>query len=244
MKRIAVFGATSGVGSALCEEAARQGFDLVLVARDADRLAALASRLQSQSRQIQTLIFDGIYTEGHAALVQNIRQRYSDLSGAVFCQGVYHRQDTCVGHPEKVLEMMNCNCLGVISLLEPFADWFTGRGTGFLSCITSVAGDRVRASNYSYGASKAALSAYLDGLRRRLAATKVLIQDVKLGPTDTRMASLADSAPLLIAPNRAAREILAAIRRRKEVVYVPGFWRYIMAILKMIPEPLFKRLKI
>jgi short-subunit dehydrogenase len=113
----------------------------------------------------------------------------------------------------------------------------------FVSAISSVAGDRGRAGNYPYGASKAGLSAYLEGLRQRLRGSGVLIQVVKPGPIRTRMtAGMRGFA--MAEPETAARDIVRGIDRGRDEVYTPGYWRLVMAVIRAIPAPVFKRMKL
>jgi short-subunit dehydrogenase len=108
-----------------------------------------------------------------------------------------------------------------------------------------VAGDRGRASNYVYGASKAALSAYLDGLRNRLHASGVQVLSIKPGFVDTAMTrGKLKPSRLLATPERVARDIDRALRRRQDVLYTPWFWRPIMAVIRGLPERIFKRLSL
>ena len=120
------------------------------------------------------------------------------------------------------------------------------RGTGYLCALSSVAGDRGRQSNFLYGATKSALTTYLQGLRNRLARQGVAVITVKPGFVDTAMTwgLLKPGSPLVASPDQVARAIEHAIRQQKNDVYTPWFWRWIMAIIKSIPEPIFKRMRL
>jgi len=115
-------------------------------------------------------------------------------------------------------------------------------GGGFVCALSSVAGDRGRRSNYVYGSAKAALTAYLSGLRARYAADGVRVLTVITGIVDTRMSAGMPGAGLAASPALVARSVVRAILAGRNVVYVPWFWRWIMLIIRMIPERLFKRL--
>ena len=121
---------------------------------------------------------------------------------------------------------------------------FARQRRGAIVVLSSVAGDRGRIANYVYGAAKAALSTYLQGLRARLWRAGVAVVTVKPGPVDTAMTFGLDRLPLLVPPHVVAEACLKAARRGTEIVYVPGPWRLIMAIIRHIPERIFKRLKI
>ena len=110
--------------------------------------------------------------------------------------------------------------------------------------ISSVAGDRGRQSNYVYGSAKAAVTTFLQGLRNRLHPAGVQVLTVKPGFVDTPMTSAFPKGPLWASPEQIARGIHRAIQKRKDVVYLPGFWRLIMRVIREIPEAVFKRLSL
>jgi decaprenylphospho-beta-D-erythro-pentofuranosid-2-ulose 2-reductase len=117
-------------------------------------------------------------------------------------------------------------------------------GGGFVCALSSVAGERGRQSNYLYGAAKAGLTTYLSGLRNRLAPAGVRVLTVKAGIVDTRMSAGMPGAALAASPAAVARAVVRAITRGRDVVYVPWFWRWIMLVIRLIPERVFKRLKL
>ena len=141
---------------------------------------------------------------------------------------------------------VDINFKSYISLLQPAADYFRERGEGFVCALSSVAGDRGRQSNFIYGASKAALTAYLQGLRNRLARHGVRVITVKPGFVDTGMTwgVLDPRSPLIAAPEKVARDVVHAVDRRRDVIYTPWFWRWIMFVICSIPERIFKNLKL
>ena len=133
-----------------------------------------------------------------------------------------------------------------MALLAPLANYLESRRRGYLAAISSVAGDRGRQSNYTYGAAKAGLTAYLQGLRNRLYRSGVHVLTIKPGFVDTRMTQgrVNPNSPLVASAARVARDIDRAIRRRRNVIYTPWFWRPIMLAVRALPEFLFKRLKL
>ena len=154
-----------------------------------------------------------------------------------------HDPAACVANPRKTAETFEANLAGPAVIIELFAEHLKGKAGGFVSCLTSVAGDRGRASNYHYGASKAGLSTFLEGLRQRLHGTGVLVQDVKPGPVRTRMTAGMRKGPVVRA-RPVARAIVRALDAGRGTVYVPGWWRMVMAVIRAIPAPLFRRLKL
>jgi len=129
-------------------------------------------------------------------------------------------------------------------VLDPIADHLARVGRGFICAVSSVAGDRGRQSNYLYGSTKAALSTYLQGLRNRLARSGVRVVTVKPGFVDTAMTFGRPGMFLVASPQRVGRDVFRAVRRGRCEVYTPWFWRGIMAAIKAIPEPVFKRMKL
>ena len=155
-----------------------------------------------------------------------------------------YEQEACQHNHLLALETMQCNYVGLVSVMELFAAHMEEQGKGFISCITSVAGDRGRKSNYIYGSSKGALSIYLQGLRNRLHKSNVLVQTVKCGPVDTRMTREMPDLPFIVSPSVVARQIVHAIEKKRDILYAPRKWCLIMMILRSIPEFLFKRLSL
>jgi short-subunit dehydrogenase len=118
------------------------------------------------------------------------------------------------------------------------------RGAGNVVGVSSVAGDRGRLGNYVYGSAKAGFTAYLSGLRNRLGRKGVHVMTVKPGPVDTAMTWGIEGMFLVAPPEKVAKDILKAVRKRKDVIYTPFFWRYIMLIIRHVPERIFKKMSI
>jgi short-subunit dehydrogenase len=138
------------------------------------------------------------------------------------------------------------NLTSVASLAEAFAnDLAQSPERGWIAVISSVAGDRGRQSNYAYGASKAGLSAYLEGLRNRMFRLGVHVLTVKPGLVDTPMIAerIERHSRLVASPEHVARAIDRGIRHRRNVIYTPWYWRIVMAVVRALPEPIFKRLR-
>jgi short-subunit dehydrogenase len=147
---------------------------------------------------------------------------------------------------QRIRRTYDVNLTSAASVLEPIAAHMAERGTGWIAAVSSVAGDRGRQSNYLYGSAKAGLTAYLQGLRNRVHHHGVDVLTIKPGFVDTPMTHglLDPDSPLVASPDRVAKDIDRAIRRRRSKVYTPWFWRGIMAIIRNIPEAIFKRLKL
>jgi short-subunit dehydrogenase len=144
----------------------------------------------------------------------------------------------------KDASMVSVNCLGAVAWLNEAAARFQATKAGTIVGISSVAGERGRAPNPVYGASKAFLDTYLEALRNRVGKLGVRVVTIKPGPVATPMTQGLDKLPLVISAESAARQTIAAAQKGKRVVYVPWKWRPIMAILRRIPSPIFQRLGI
>jgi NAD(P)-dependent dehydrogenase (short-subunit alcohol dehydrogenase family) len=140
--------------------------------------------------------------------------------------------------------VLHTDLVSPASLLTAAAARLEASGGGTLVALSSVAGDRGRQSNYPYGAAKGGLSVFLQGLRNRLARRGVHVLTVKLGFVDTPMTEALPKNPLYAQPDVVARNVLRAVARRRDLVYVPAFWRWIMLVIRAIPERLFKRMSL
>jgi len=187
-------------------------------------------------------LVDALDPERHAAALAPCLT--PDLRGVVLAIGYLgdqRRAETDAGEARRILDT---NLTGCVTALNVVAAHLARAGGGFVCALSSVAGDRGRQSNYVYGAAKAGLTAYLSGLRNRWAAAGVQVLTVKAGAVDTRMSAGAPGAALAVSPATVARAVVRAITRGRNVVYVPWFWRWIMLVIRTIPEPVWKRLKL
>jgi short-subunit dehydrogenase len=242
---VLILGATSGIASALAREFAARKFDLVLGGRDQGELSALASDLSLRnSVRASILPFDALDTQAHAAgLRAFLAEVGNTLAGAVVCIGYLGDQAKGQSNWEEARLILETNFTGCVSALNILANHFELRRTGFICAISSVAGDRGRQSNYLYGAAKAGLSVYLQGLRNRLFPAGVKVITVKPGFVDTRMTYGRPGMFLVASPESVAQGIFKAIVKGTSVVYLPWFWRPVMLIVRSIPEAIFKRLR-
>jgi decaprenylphospho-beta-D-erythro-pentofuranosid-2-ulose 2-reductase len=141
-------------------------------------------------------------------------------------------------------KIIAANFTGAASILSHCANYFELKKSGFIIGIASVAGDRGRQSNYVYGAAKGALALYLQGLRNRLYVSGVQVITIKPGFVDTAMTYGLPGLFLVASPQYIGERIVNSLEKPADVVYLPWFWRYIMLIIKCIPEPVFKRMKL
>ena len=245
MPSVLILGATSAIASALAKEFAAHKFDLILGGRDREELSALASDLSLRyGVRTSVLSFDALDTQTHASTLQSsLSEAGKALEGVVLCIGYLGDQAKGQTDWEEARRILETNFTGCVSALNILANHFEPRRAGFICAISSVAGDRGRQSNYLYGAAKAGLTAYLQGLRNRLYPSNVSVITVKPGFVDTRMTYGRPGLFLVASPESVAKGIFKAIAKGKDVVYLPWFWRFIMLIVQSIPEAIFKRMR-
>ena len=239
--KILILGGTSPIAKALALRFAGAGAHLYIAARDEAEATRVANDIQVRSG-VPTLTgnFDATDFASHAALIERASKELGGLDGVVLCFGTLGNEDKAQVEADEAISTIHQNFTGAVSLLTIAARHLESQGTGFLVVIGSVAGDRGRKRNYVYGSAKGALHLFLQGLRARLSKTKVHVMTVILGTVDTRMTWGREGAPLTVPPDRAAELIFEAWRKKRDVVYVPWFWRPIMSIVRAIPERIFK----
>ena len=237
-----VLGASSSVALAFARQAAEDGADLILAGRDIrdiDRIAADA-RIRGGGR-VDVRAFDAIDRAGHEAFVADLPRRPFN---AFLAFGMLAPQAEIDRSPALAQEIIAVNYLGAVSVLSRLAPRMAAEGKGAIVVLSSVAGDRGRPSNYTYGSAKAGLNAYLQGLRASCAAKGISVTTVKPGFMDTSMTYGMSGMFLVASPEACAKACLGYAAKGRDVVYFPGFWWLIMAIIKAIPERIFKRLKL
>ncbi len=244
MSHVVVLGATSPIARALAAELAGRGHTLHLAGRDAEELRRISADLSVRyGAPTRTSVFDAADATTHDALLAAVLEEAGDdLEGVVLAFGLTGDGERARHDPSHAREILEVNLVGAATLLTRLADHLEAQGRGWIVALSSVAGDRGRPSNYVYGAAKAGLTVFLQGLRARLARAGVHVLTVKLGFVDTRMTFGKEGVFAAAAPEAAARAILRALDARRDQVYVPRFWRLVMGMIRTIPEPLFKRL--
>ena len=246
MKKILIIGATSAIAEATARIFAARGEALFLVARNAERLHAIKADLDVRGAvRTATATLDVADVVAQQAIIDQAERELGGLDIVLIAHGTLSDQGECEKSVAALRREFEVNALSTMALLTILANTFEARRTGTLAVISSVAGDRGRQSNYVYGAAKAAVTAFLSGLRQRLAKSNVDVLTIKPGFVDTPMtANIANKGALWAKPDAVAAGIVRAIDKRRNVVYLPGFWALIMLVIKHIPEAIFKKLKL
>ncbi len=238
-----VLGGTSGIGEALARELAAGGSNIVLAGRDLEELEARARDLEIRyGVRTWTRLFEALDFESHRDWFAECEADIGeDFLGVALCYGEMQEEEGAAADATLARRMIDVNFTSAVSILDRAAERLTARGAGWICAISSVAGDRGRASNFHYGSSKAALSAYLSGLRVRLAKAGVSVIDVRPGMIDTKLTYGRSGLMLLAKPSRVGRDIVRGIRSDRAVVYTPPIWRLVMFVIRMLPDFIFKR---
>jgi|SRR5665213_2540724 len=245
MKKSLLIGANSGIAEAVARRLAARGDTLYLLARSPERLSALAADVRVRGGQVAGFaVFDANNLESHAQILETAAQSLGGLDCVLIAHGTLGDQKTCEASVPETMRQLSTNALSVISLCTLLGNRLEAQGSGCLAVISSVAGDRGRQSNYVYGTAKAAVSTFLQGLRNRLARKGVQVLTIKPGFVDTPMTADLKKGPLFAGADRVAAGIVGAMDGGKDVVYLPFFWRPIMAVIRAVPERIFKKLKL
>ncbi|HEX4154206.1 MAG TPA: SDR family oxidoreductase [Acidobacteriaceae bacterium] len=244
-KRILVLGATSGIAEACIHLWANRGDHLFLVGRNADRLAVVAADARTRgASHVGTAVVDLDRTEYHADLLAHAINSLGGLDLAFLALGVLGDQARAQRSFNDAAQILHTNYTAPVSLLTWLANYCAQRHAGTIAVLSSVAGERGRKSNYVYGSSKAGLTAFVDGLRNRIDREGVRVITIKPGPVKTSMTEGMPKYNTFADVNKVAAVLVKSIDRGGDIVYVPGKWRVIMAIIRSIPERLFKKLNL
>lgn len=245
MPNVLILGATSAIAAEVALLHARRGDRLHLVGRNPDKLAAVAARCddaRAGGARVTTATADFGDLPANEAVVRDALSALGRVDRALIAHGDLGDQLASERAFDEAEAILRTNFTSVVSLLVPLANALEAQRHGALGVITSVAGDRGRPRNYTYGAAKGALNVYLQGLRTRLYPTGVTVTTLKLGPVDSPMTRDHAKHLLFGRPDRVARDIAAALDRGTPEAYVPSFWGAIMPLVRATPERVFQLL--
>ncbi|MGB7191432.1 MAG: SDR family oxidoreductase [Acidobacteriaceae bacterium] len=240
---VLALGATSAIAEATLRLLAERGARFYLVGRNQDKLHAMAADLHTRGASgVATHAMDLDDTAAHGAMLIAAAQSLGTIDLALLAHGVLGDQQEAEASYAAAEAVLRTNFLSAVSLITWLANYFETMKQGTLAVISSVAGDRGRKSNYVYGASKGALTIFLDGVRNRIDRAGVQVLTIKPGFVATPMTAHVAQGPLFAKPAQVARGIVKAIEKRRDVVYLPAFWRGIMLAVRMVPRSIFKRM--
>lgn len=238
-RKTLIIGATSAIAAEVAALCAARGDRLYLIGRNPEKLRALLDALGDAVAGHESCDLDEF--EHAEARVARAIERLGGLDCALIAHGYLGDQQRSERDPGYARKIIGTNFISAVSLLMPLADHFAAQGHGHLAAITSVAGERGRPRNYTYGASKSALTCYLQGLRSRLYLSGVRVHNLKLGPVDTPMSAGHAQNFLWGRKQAVAKGIVRAMERRWHTTYLPRSWGLVMGIVRVLPEFLFQR---
>ncbi len=245
MRKMLIIGATSEIAQATAKLFAQQHDALFLVGRNTEKLEAIAADLKVRgAHQVDYMALDLNEFDQHLSMIEQADKCLEGIDTVLVAHGTLDDQKACEQDYAKTEQALRTNFLSVVSLLTPIANRLEKQHYGCIAVISSVAGDRGRQSNYIYGTAKGALTLFLQGLRNRLHSANVCVLTIKPGFVDTPMTASFKKGALWAKPETIAYGIYRAIKRRKNSVYLPWFWWPIMMIIRLIPEAIFKRMKL
>jgi short-subunit dehydrogenase len=245
LRKIVFVGATRGMGRALARLMAARGDALFLLGRDAGEMAASARDLEARGGRgtVETAPLDLADPAGFTAALDAADRALGGFDTLVVTAGDFGRQEELAGDPIRLERLLHVNFTGTAVLCQVAAERLAARGGGIVCAFSSVAGDRARRSNYLYGASKAGLSAFLDGLGHAYAERGVRVVCVRPGFVKTGMTAGLPVPPFAGEPEAVAATVLRAIDAGRPVVYAPPVWRLVMLVIRLLPRAVVRRIK-
>jgi hypothetical protein len=239
---ILIFGATSDVAQELAKQYVQKGDEVSLLGRHPESLQPFKSDLQVRyDGKINLIEFDILnYKSPDKKIVELIQ--HSDIS--IMLIGYLGDQDKADQNDEELLKIINLNYTKVVEVINQIQRVYVAKKNGVIAGISSVAGDRGKQSNFAYGSAKAGLSVFLDGLRNRLYSKGVHVITIKPGFMATKMTrDMNLPKPFTASPQAAAKQIVKAIRTKRNKVYIIPVWRYISLVIQLVPDSIFKKLR-
>jgi len=245
MSNYLIFGATSAIATELARLLAKRGDKFILVGRNAYKLSAVAADISTRGGNIAgALTADLADISTHCALFAEARQRLGNIDCVVIAHGTLPDAERADSDADYALEQFAVNATSAISLGIRASTEMQRVGAGMIVVIGSVAGERGRQSNYLYGGAKGAVDIFFQGICNRLYSNNIHVLTVKPGFVDTPMTAHLPKNFLFASPSKVASNILHAMDKRRDVLFAPWFWRWIMLVVRLIPEGIFKKLKL
>lgn len=245
MKKIAIFGAGSAIAFETAKCFANKKAELLLLGRDMEKMEVLKADLVARSQAVvKTMKFDALNFDSHQKVFDNAIEIMGGLDAVLIAHGSLPNQKETEKDINAIIREYNTNALSVITIASLAANYFEQQQSGTIAVISSVAGDRGRQSNYLYGSAKAGVSSFMQGLRNRFGKSEIKVITIKPGMVDTPMTEDLPKGLLFASAATVGKGIYEAMINGKDVVYLPGYWRCIMHIIKHIPESIFKKMSL
>ena len=243
VQSVLVLGGTSEIGLATARRLARdRARRVVLAARDPGRAEASAEPLRELGAEVECVAFDAADLASHPGFVDDVFERFGDIDLVLVAWGVLGDQERLARDHDAAVEAAQVNYTGVVSVSVPLAERLRRQGHGTIVYLSSVAGERARASNFVYGSTKAGMDAFAQGLGDSLDGSGVRVMVVRPGFVRTKMTEGLDPAPLSTDADAVAESIAAGLRTGAHTVWSPAPLRLVMSALRHLPRPLFRRL--
>ena len=246
MQSVLVLGGTSDIALATVRKiVARRGARVVLAARKPETCDSAAAVLRDAgASEVHSVAFDATDFASHEGFVRATFDRFGDFDLVLVAFGVLGDQTRAEHDPGAALEIVQTNFTGTVSVTVPVVTRLRAQGHGDLVLLSSVAGERVRRSNFVYGSSKAGIDGYYQGLAASLATSGVRVMIVRAGFVHTKMTDGLKAAPLSVTPDAVADAVVRGLARGREMVWVPPAMRYVMVVLRHLPVAVFRRLRL
>jgi len=246
MNNTLIIGATSAIAEAVAKTLAARGGRFYLLARNTERLATIAADLAVRgAKEVEVSTFDANDTASHKACLETAHKWLHTIDLALIAHGTLGDQKESEADADSALQELQTNALSTISLLTQLANIMESQGHGTIAVISSVAGDRGRPSNYVYGTAKAAVTTFCEGLRARLHKRGVHVLTIKPGIVKTPMTEGFEAPEILKSePEIVAQDIVKAIDKKKDTIYTPWYWKYVMMGIIHLPRAVFKKINL
>ena len=244
MRRVAILGATRGMGRAVARRLAERGDDLFLWGRDLEDLGRSAADLSVRAGRAETFPFASLDLLDPAGFDQAVGDAVAALGGldlAIVTAAAFASQEELESDPERLAKLLQVNFANTVLLCERLREPLLEDGGGTLCVFSSVAGERGRKPVVLYGAAKAGLTRYLEGLDHRYHSRGLRVVCVKPGFVHTDMTEGLDAPPFAGRPEGVAKDVVRAVDRGRPVVYTPGIWRWIMLVIRVLPRWVMRR---
>ncbi|MDQ3935253.1 MAG: decaprenylphospho-beta-D-erythro-pentofuranosid-2-ulose 2-reductase [Actinomycetota bacterium] len=243
VQSVLVLGGTSEIGVATAERLVRdRARRVILAARDPAAAEASAAPLRQAGAEVEAVSFDALDLASHEAFVADVFDRFGDIDLVLVAWGVLGDQERLARDHDAAVEAAQVNYTGVVSVSIPLAERMRRQGHGTIVYLSSVAGERARASNFVYGSTKAGMDAFAQGLGDSLDGTGVRVMVVRPGFVKTKMTAGLDPVPLSTDAGAVADSIAAGLRRNSHTVWSPAPLRLVMSALRHVPRPIFRKL--